>query len=65
MNRTLEQLTLEERWDYFHNIKSSQHCTSTECPYDQSHTAQWCGYQQYRQCDCHWDYPERGQIVHD
>jgi hypothetical protein len=43
-------------------INPNQHCTSDDCPYTQSHTAKWCGRKQTRQCDCHWDYPERGQI---
>lgn len=43
-------------------INPNQHCTSEECPFTFSHTAQWCGYEQTRQCDCHWDYPERGQL---
>jgi len=43
-------------------INPNQHCTAEECPFTQSHTAKWCGYTQVRQCDCHWDYPVRGQV---
>lgn len=39
----------------------NQHCTSTDCRDTPSHTAQFCGASQLRQCDCHWCYPERGQ----
>ena len=61
-HRTFQQLTYVERVAYYRDIKPTQHCTSEECPYTQSHTAQWCGYEQKRQCNCHWDYPERGQV---
>lgn len=51
------QLTLNDKW-----INPNQHCTSSTCPLTHSHTARWCGSTQHRQCDCHWDYPERGQL---
>ena len=37
-------------------IKDSQHCTSRDCPYTQSHTASWCGRTQPRRCSCHYCY---------
>lgn len=40
-------------------IKPTQHCTSEECPYTQSHTASWCYYEQPRRCDCPFCYPSR------
>lgn len=37
----------------------SQHCTSKKCPYDFSHTAEWCGEKQTRKCGCPFDYPKK------
>jgi hypothetical protein len=40
------------------SIKSTQHCTSPECP-DFSHTAEWCGRFQPRRCGCAFCYGEK------
>jgi hypothetical protein len=41
-------------------IKPSQHCTSKDCGFTQSHTAGWCGFIQPRRCECHYCYPDGG-----
>lgn len=42
----------------FSAISSTQHCTSTECPFTLSHTAKWCGYDQPRRCGCPFCYTD-------
>ena len=37
-------------------IKPTQHCTSEECGYTFSHTAEYCGRPQKRRCGCPWCY---------
>lgn len=43
------------------SIKPTQHCTSEECEYTLSHTAQWCRYDQPRRCGCPYCYPKGGK----
>lgn len=46
----------------FHTTSSTQHCTSDECVYSHSHTAEWCGYEQFRRCGCAYCYPGNPRV---